>query len=74
MKDERLIAKAHKDKVRDKFLKLVLNGTSGLLDNEYSWLYCPELATALRVIGQLQLLRTIEELTLAGFQVLSVNT
>lgn len=74
VKAERLIAKHTKDKVRDKLLKLILNGTSGLLDNEYSWLYCPELATALRIIGQLQLLRTIEELTIHGFQVLSVNT
>ena len=74
IKAERLVAKRNKDKVRDKLLKLILNGTSGLLDNEYSWLYCPELATALRVTGQLQLLRTIEEVTLAGFQVLSINT
>lgn len=74
VKAERLIAKKTKDKIRDKLLKLILNGTSGLLDNEYSWLYCSELATALRIIGQLQLLRTIEELTIAGFQVLSTNT
>lgn len=74
IKAERLIAKANKDKVRDKLLKLILNGTSGLLDNEYSWLYCPEQATALRIIGQLQILRTIEELTINGFQILAANT
>lgn len=74
VKQDRLVAKKQGDKTKDVFLKLILNSTSGLLDSEYSWLYSPAQVNALRITGQLQLLRTLEELTLNDFQVLSMNT
>ena len=55
-KKERIIAKAQGNKSVDKFKKLILNSTSGLLDSQYSWLYYPEGAIKLRLLGQLQLL------------------
>jgi len=74
VKVERMIAKKNKDKQKDLFLKLNLNGLSGLLDNEYSWLYYPEGAMKLRFIGQLVLTKFIEECLLNNWQVISANT
>lgn len=73
-KKERIIAKAQGNKSVDKFKKLILNSTSGLLDSQYSWLYYPEGAMKLRLLGQLQLLILIEKASLAGYQVVSANT
>jgi len=74
IKDERVEAKKNKEKSKDALFKLILNGTSGLLDQEYSWLYYPEGAMKLRLLGQLVITLVIERLVLAGFQVLSANT
>ena len=73
-KEERLIAKKEGNKAVDKFKKLILNSTSGLLDSQYSWLYYPEGAMKLRLLGQIQLLILIEKTSLAGYQVVSANT
>jgi hypothetical protein len=74
LKKLRIVAKKNKEKSKDTFYKLILNSTSGLLDNEHSWLYYNEGAIGLRITGQLQLLRTIEECMLRNFQVISCNT
>lgn len=74
VKKDRLQAKKEGNKTKDTFLKLILNSLTGLLDNEFSWLYSPAQINALRITGQLQLLRTLEELTLNNFKVLAINT
>jgi hypothetical protein len=74
VKTERLLAKKNKDKVKDKFLKLILNSTSGLIDNQHSWLYYPEGAMRLRLIGQLFLTKCIEVCIINKWQVVSANT
>lgn len=74
VKTERLVAKKNKDKIKDTFLKLILNSTSGLLDNEHSWLYYPEGAMKLRLIGQLILTKCIEVCIINKWQVISANT
>lgn len=79
IKAERLLAKHGKLKGKNNelynlFYKLVLNGVSGLLDNEHSWLYYPEGALKLRLIGQLLLTKLIEKAALADFEVVSANT
>lgn len=74
VKDERLEAKANKDKSKDKFLKLILNSTSGLIDNQHSWLYFPEGAMRLRLIGQLILTKCIEQCIINNWRVVSANT
>ncbi len=74
VKSDRIEAKKNKDKSKDALLKLILNSTSGMIDNQYSWLYYPEGAMKLRLMGQLILTLTIERLVLAGYQVISANT
>ncbi len=74
VKSDRIEAKKNKDKSKDALLKLILNSTSGMIDNKYSWLYYPEGAAKLRFMGQLILTLTIERLVLAGYQVVSANT
>ena len=49
-------------------------GFSGLIDNEYSWLYAPEQALGLRLTGQLQLCSMIEMLIANEFSIISANT
>ncbi len=74
VKDERIIAKKAKQKEKDTFFKLILNSTSGLLDNQHSWLYYPEGAMKLRLIGQLVLTKFIEVCLINNWQVVSANT
>lgn len=74
VKTERIIAKKAKDKAKDTFLKLILNSTSGLLDNQHSWLYFPEGAMRLRLIGQIFLTKAIEVCIINNWQVVSANT
>lgn len=74
IKQERLEAKKSKQKTKDSLLKLVLNSTSGLLDNQHHWLYSPEQVLALRLHGQLLLSRLTEECGLHGINVISLNT
>ena len=74
IKDERIIAKKAKLKEKDTFFKLILNSTSGLLDNQHSWLYYPEGAMKLRLIGQLILTKCIEVCIINNWQVVSANT
>lgn len=72
---DRITAKRAKDKKKDKFLKLILNGFSGLADSDVFWVYSPEQLVALRVLGQLIQLRFIEELAeLDGVKVFFTNT
>jgi hypothetical protein len=74
VKADRIEAKKNKDKSKDALLKLILNSTSGMIDNKYSWLYYPEGAMKLRLMGQLILTVAIERLVLAGYKVISANT
>ncbi len=74
IKEQRIQAKKNKDKKKDALFKLILNALTGLLDNEYSWLYSPAEVMALRLTGQLLLSRLTEECTLNGFIIRSLNT
>lgn len=61
-------------KQKDSFIKLILNSTSGLLDNPHSWLYYPEGIMTVRCGGQLLLMDIIEKCVIAGFDIISANT
>ena len=74
IKDERLVAKRAKDKVKDSTYKIVLNGSYGKFGSRYSFLYSPELMIQTTITGQLSLLMLIEKMTLAGGKVYSANT
>lgn len=72
--DVRLDAKARKIFSRDKGLKIVINGTSGKLSDEWSIFYSPYNTIQMTVSGQLALLMKIEMLESVGIQVISANT
>lgn len=74
VKTERLIAKHSGEKQKDTLFKLILNAISGLLDSQYSWLYFPEGALRMRLIGQLILTKFIEVCAMKGWKVVSANT
>lgn len=59
---------------QDLFYKLILNGVSGLLDMEHSWLFNPEGIMKVRCGGQLILLTLMEKCILNNIDVLSLNT
>jgi len=71
---DKVDGKKEGDKSKETFSKLILNSTSGLLDNQHSWLYYPEGAMKLRLIGQLFLTKCIEECVINNWQVISANT
>ena len=74
IKAERLVAKKAGDKVKDKGLKIALNGSYGKLGSPYSVLYAPHLMIATTLTGQLSLLMLIERAHAAGIPVVSGNT
>jgi len=61
-------------KIIDTLYKFILNGPSGLLDMSHSWLYYPEGALKLRLIGQLTLLKLTEKCMQQNYRVVSLNT
>ena len=72
--EERIKAKKEKNKVVDKTLKLVLNGSFGVLGSRYSFMYAPHLLIAITLTGQLSLLMLIERAFLRGIPTVSANT
>jgi len=72
--EERLEAKRNKNHNKNVTYKLILNSLSGLIDNQYSWLYYPEGAMKMRLMGQLILAKCVEVLALNGYKVVSANT
>ena len=72
--DERLAAKKAGDKVRDKGLKIALNGCYGKLGSKWSVLHAPHLLIAVTLTGQLSLLMLVERAEAAGIPVVSGNT
>lgn len=75
IKKERIEAKHNGDKIKNETLKLTLNSVTGLMQNEYSWLYSPKDVFKIRINGQLLLLKLAEMLILAtGCRVIQYNT
>lgn len=70
----RLAAKKAGQKIIAESLKITVNGSFGKLGSPYSVLYSPHLMTQVTVTGQLCLLMLIEQIELAGIQVISGNT
>ena len=75
IKKERIEAKHNGNKVKNETLKLTLNSVTGLMQNEYSWLYSPKDVMKIRINGQLFLLKLAEMLILGtGCRVIQYNT
>lgn len=74
VREERLYAKRHKQKIKNETLKLALNGATGNYQNEHSWLYSPEAVMKIRMNGQLLLLMLAERLMKVGARIIQINT
>ena len=74
VRTERLYAKQTGQKIKNETLKLSLNGLTGNLQNEYSWVYSPETVMKIRINGQLFLLMLAERLIAIGAKIIQLNT
>ena len=74
IRTERLEAKRNKQKIKNETLKLALNGESGNLQQQHSWIYSPKTAYQIRMNGQLLLLMLCERLLKLGARLIQVNT
>ena len=71
---ERFEAKRNGNKIKNETYKLALNGLSGNLQNEYSWVYDPKMVLTIRINGQLMLLMLAEGLSELGCNIIQSNT
>lgn len=74
IRDERIEAKHNGNKVKNETLKLSLNGLSGNLQSEFSWVYSPMAVMKIRMNGQLLLLKLAEMLITIGCKMIQYNT
>lgn len=75
IKEERIEAKHNGNKIKNETLKLALNSVTGLMQNEYSWMYSPKDVMKIRMNGQLLLLKLAEMLILKlNCRVIQYNT
>lgn len=73
--EDKKIGKLEGDKLKEGLAKLVLNSSFGKMLSVYSPIYNPiEGGYKITINGQLMLLMLIEDLTLAGFNVVDANT
>ena len=73
--DDRIKAKKAKEKVKDKALKIALNGGGfGRLGSRFSMTFAPHMLIDTTLTGQLSLLMLIERAFLRGIPVVSANT
>ena len=72
--DERIEAKRTGQKVKNLFLKIVLNSPTGKMQQEVSWMYDPFNVFRIRINGQLILLMLVDRLLDIGCEIIQVNT
>ena len=72
--DERLEYKRTKQKNKNETYKYMLNGVSGKMQDENSWLYAPFTIMQVRINGQLLLLMLSERLLSIGCKLYQINT
>ena len=74
LKAERLEAKHTGQKVKNAFLKIVLNSPTGKMQQEVSWMYDPFNVFRIRINGQLILLLLVDRLLNLGCEIIQCNT
>lgn len=74
LKAERLEAKRTGQKVKNMFLKIVLNSPTGKMQQEVSWMYDPFNVFKIRINGQLILLLLVDRLLALGCEIIQCNT
>ena len=71
---ERIEAKRAGQKIKNLFLKIVLNSPTGKMQQEVSWMYDPFNVFKIRINGQLVLLMLVDRLLDLGCEIIQVNT
>ena len=71
---ERIEAKRTGQKIKNLFLKIVLNSPTGKMQQEVSWMYDPFNVFKIRINGQLILLMLVDRLLDLGCEIIQVNT
>ena len=71
---ERVEAKRTGQKIKNMFLKIVLNSPTGKMQQEVSWMYDPFNVFKIRINGQLILLMLVDRLLDLGCEIIQVNT
>ena len=71
---ERVEAKRTGQKIKNLFLKIVLNSPTGKMQQEVSWMYDPFNVFKIRINGQLILLMLVDRLLDLGCEIIQVNT
>lgn len=71
---ERVEAKRTGQKIKNLFLKIVLNSPTGKMQQEVSWMYDPFNVFKIRINGQLVLLMLVDRLLDLGCEIIQVNT
>ena len=74
LKAERLEAKHTGQKVKNAFLKIVLNSPTGKMQQDVSWMYDPFNVFRIRINGQLILLLLVDRLLELGCEIIQCNT
>lgn len=74
LKAERLEAKHTGQKVKNEFLKIVLNSPTGKMQQDVSWMYDPFNVFRIRINGQLILLLLVDRLLELGCEIIQCNT
>ena len=74
LKAERLEAKHTGQKVKNAFLKIVLNSPTGKMQQEVSWMYDPFNVFRIRINGQLILLLLVDRLLELECEIIQCNT
>ena len=72
--DERVEAKRTGQKIKNLFLKIVLNSPTGKMQQEVSWMYDPFNVFKIRINGQLILLMLVDRLLSVGCEIIQCNT
>ena len=74
IRDDRIEAKRSRNKLKNETYKLAINGLTGNLQNEHSWVYDPIAVLKIRINGQLLLLMYAEALNFIGANIIQSNT
>lgn len=74
IKVERLEAKHTGQKLKNQFLKIVLNSVTGKMQAPTSWMYDPYNVFRIRINGQLILLMLVDRLLKLNVKIIQVNT
>lgn len=74
IRTERLEAKHTGQKLKNQFLKIVLNSCTGKMQSNTSWMYDPKSVFKIRINGQLILLMLVDRLLKLNVKIIQVNT